>query len=183
MRKLNEIIQRNAKVELDAARKKAEESGLVLTDRLFAERMARFFPKLSLDSVKKGFDRYYHYGHIWRVDYLEAFAQSLFRDASWMVVAHHARDVPEATPAEAIWGALGSRATPKTARFLVDISHRLLDNPEIFKLSQDLSMILLESKSADEASLKIFDMIRNSKAWSRKPRDLRGKKINIKSRK
>jgi hypothetical protein len=183
MRKLNEIIQRNAKVELDAARKKAQESGLVLTDRLFAERMARFFPKLSLDSVKKGFDRYYHYGHIWRVDYLEAFAQSLFRDASWMVVPHTAHNVKEATSTQLLWTAIGSRMSTKETHATIAIVHRLMDNPERYKLSREIAEVLLESRDANEASLKILDLVRASKVWRRKPRDLRGKKKNPKSRK
>ena len=60
MRRVNEIVQKNAKREMLVAKARAEESGLVLTDRIFAGRMASFLPGLSVDSVNKGFDRYYH---------------------------------------------------------------------------------------------------------------------------
>ena len=183
MRRINEIIQRNAKVEMEVARKRAEESGLVLTDRLFAERMANFFPDLSLDSVKKGFDRYFHHGHIWRVDYLEAFAHSLFRDVSWMVTSHTAHNVKEATSTQSLWDAIGSRMTPKETKATVEIVHRLMDNPERYRLSREIAKVLLESRDANQASLEILDLVRSSKVWARKPRDLRGKKKKTKSRK
>ncbi len=183
MRRVNEIVQKNAKREMLVSKARAEESGLVLTDRIFAGRMASFLPGLSVDSVKKGFDRYYHEGNIWRVDYLEAFAHSLFRDVSWMVVSHAPENVKDATSSQSLWKAIGARTSPFETKQIITRVHRLLDNRPLFKLMIQITDVVLDSKNSDQASLALLDLVRNSKAWDAKPVDLRGKKRNPKGRK
>ena len=153
MRDLSEIITRAALRKIDELHRRAQKHSRRVDDNLIADRMASLMGA-PVPSTRKQLRRYLYDGHIWRVDYVQAFCQAVGVTLEDLMNPPANIGVLEATSQQFIWSALGERLTPKEARVLIRINHTILDNPARSPIAHGLAEIALSATSADEALVR-----------------------------
>lgn len=179
LRELNQLVTRRAKAEIAAADKRErQKSGGEVTWQLVADRMAAYLNgEKKKHDARKQLGRYLEKGHVWRLDWLEAFCRGLGLDPAELTFMDPEKEpqIREATRAQLLWSGVGHRLDLAQTRRVTRLANQLLDNPSRWELVVEIAEMILESDDAGEASLAIVKCLSDTKAFDAKRRDLRKK--------
>lgn len=177
LRDLNSFITRRAKQAIaDADRKERERSGGSVPWELIADRMAEFVHRDNHD-VRKQLKRYLEMGHVWRVDWLQAFARAVGLDPAELAYIEESKKPPvsEVTRAQLLWSAVAERLDMTETRRVTRLANQLLDNKARWNLVLRIAEVVSHAEDARAADLEIGKLVRESDAFDGKRRDLRKK--------
>jgi len=173
LRPLSEIVTRRATSLIESAQASAEREGRKLSERQIAARMAEHMGT-NPDSVQKQLRRFLAGESTWRVDYVEALAQSLGAHVSDLLAAE--TDVPEATRGALLVAAVGSRLSAKEARELARLLSMLRDDRPRWALAMKTLGTLTEATTPGDLIAGISKSALASRAWETRARSLRGRR-------
>lgn len=178
MRSWNEIISRNAKLALEAARERHREAtGKNLSDLAVAKRMSRLMKvrgqvgDASVEACRKGFQRPLRApkDSFWRSDYLDAFARAVGAPPERLVALDYTEGkITDANYGQWLFQAIGGELTPKQARGLADRIQRTNEVPGMHDLMGELIEACLSAENQTEASVAVLGIIQSKDIWAKK---------------
>lgn len=159
MRGLNEITSRNARLALERASKDAERRGERLGLTEIARRMSALMirpegpgrekhgERRDPASVQRQLRRYLDHPerNVWRLDYLEAFAQALGVPVGRLIAFNYDQVKASEEPAQLLSDALGRRLEPEDAAITLGNLSRELEQPGLFDLMNRIAEALLDT--------------------------------------